>query len=593
MQPLFENAKNYIAQFQPEHVSLKSKSIIKSEWFLDSFWRIRRCRDVSHYSAELMDKIFRRHHLAAVICVFLAYLFLIIVGFFLDYRAFQIPAAASITLLFAILIGVSGAFAYFLQTWSVPVLVIFLLLLNIIYKLDWIDPTNKAYGLDYNELNRPSYTANILQELSSPENAETDKENMVAILEKWKKKQGEEKPLLVVMATSGGGTRSAAFTMNVLQQLDSITGGEIMEKLFLITGASGGMVGATYFRELYRQKLLNNNINLQDRKYLEDISGDLLNATFSSFVARDLFAPERSFSVGPYKYSRDRGYSFETALNQNTRGLLNKQLGDYADDEAAANIPLILYHTVITRDGKKMNIGTQPMRFMMRAPLDTSVTKNNIPDALDFISFFKQQDPYNLRVLTALRMNATFPVVLPNVWLPSEPVINVMDGGLRDNYGIDNSLRFLTAMQTWIEQNTSGVLMIQVRDRTVGGWEAPYESDGITENAVKPFFVLQNNWFKMMEYTHNDMITYFTNASGYPFYKILLQYTSNNEENKAALNFHLTQREKRDIALSLKEKRNIDNLLKVAELLNTGKKNILSDVKNEHQKTVNRFAEKK
>jgi len=223
MQPLFENAKNYIAQFQPEHVSLKSKSIIKSEWFLDSFWRIRRCRDVSHYSTELMDNIFRRHHLAAVICVFLAYLFLIIVGFFLDYRAFQIPAAASITILFAILIGVSGAFAYFLQTWSVPVLVIFLLLLNIIYKLDWIDPTNKAYGLNYNEINRPSYTANILQELSSPENAESDKENMVAILEKWKKKQGEEKPLLVVMATSGGGTRSAAFTMNVLQQLDSIT----------------------------------------------------------------------------------------------------------------------------------------------------------------------------------------------------------------------------------------------------------------------------------------------------------------------------------------------------------------------------------
>lgn len=593
MQPLFENAKNYIAQFQPEHVSLKSKSIIKSEWFLDSFWRIRRCRDVSHYSAELMDKIFRRHHLAAVICVLLAYLFLIIVGFFLDYRAFQIPAAASITILFAIMIGVSGAFAYFLQTWSVPVLVIFILLLNVFYKLDWIDRTNKAYGLNYSELNQPSYSEEVLQDLGSAVNAEIDKENMVAILDRWKKKQGEEKPLLVVMATSGGGTRSSAFTMNVLQQLDSITGGEIMKKTFLITGASGGMVGATYFRELYRQKLLNNTINLHDRKYLEDISGDLLNATFSSLVARDLFALERSFSVGPYKYSRDRGYSFERALNQNTRGLLNKHLGDYAADEAAATIPLILYHTVIARDGKKMNIGTQPMRFMMRAPLDTSVTKNNIPDALDFISFFKEQDPHNLRVLTALRMNATFPVVLPNVWLPSEPVISVMDGGLRDNYGIDNSLRFLTAMQTWIEQNTSGVVMIQVRDRTAGGWEAPYESDGMIENAVKPFFILQNNWFKMMEYTHNDMITYFSNASGYPFYKILFQYASNNEENKAALNFHLTQREKRDIALSLKEKSNIDNLNKVAELLNTPNKNILSDVKIGNQNTVNKFAEQK
>jgi hypothetical protein len=54
-------------------------------------------------------------------------------------------------------------------------------------------------------------------------------------------------------------------------------------------------------------------------------------------------------------------------------------------------------------------------------------------------------------------MQATFPVVLPNVWLPSEPIIDVMDGGLRDNYGVDNSLRFLTAMQDWIAENTSGV----------------------------------------------------------------------------------------------------------------------------------------
>jgi hypothetical protein len=51
------------------------------------------------------------------------------------------------------------------------------------------------------------------------------------------------------------------------------------------------------------------------------------------------------------------------------------------------------------------------------------------PDVIDFTSFFEKQDPYNLRILTALRMNATFPIVLPNVWLPSDPVIDVMDAG--------------------------------------------------------------------------------------------------------------------------------------------------------------------
>ena len=90
--------------------------------------------------------------------------------------------------------------------------------------------------------------------------------------------------------------------MNVLQRLDSISGGQMMKKTFLITGASGGMIGASYFRELYREKLHGKNINLQSPKYVNDIADDLLNPTFTSFIARDIFAPEQKFSVGPYKY---------------------------------------------------------------------------------------------------------------------------------------------------------------------------------------------------------------------------------------------------------------------------------------------------
>ena len=87
---------------------------------------------------------------------------------------------------------------------------------------------------------------------------------MIAILERWKAKQDSSKPLLVVVNTSGGGHRSATFTMSVLQHLDSITQGDIMKKIFLINGASGGMIGAAYFRELYLQKQKGKNIRLQD-----------------------------------------------------------------------------------------------------------------------------------------------------------------------------------------------------------------------------------------------------------------------------------------------------------------------------------------
>ena len=331
--------------------------------------------------------------------------------------------------------------------------------------------------------------------------------------------------------------------MNVLQRLDSITGGQMMKKTFLITGASGGMIGASYFRELYREKLHGKNINLQSPKYVNDIADDLLNPTFTSFIARDLFAPEQKFSVGPYKYLRDRGYAFESALDENTDGVLNKRLKDYRDDEATASIPLMFYHTVITRDGKMMLLNTQPLRFMMQPPSD-STNQMEAVDAVDYTSFFAKQDPYNLRLLSILRMNATFPVVLPNVWMPSKPVIDVMDGGLRDNYGVENSLRFLSHMQKWIEENTSGVLIIQIRDRMDGGWENPYEYDDLTGNSTKSFFLLQHNWYKMMDYFQSDMENYFVSNRGYPIHKISFQYIPRSEENKAALSFHLSEQGK-------------------------------------------------
>ena len=368
------------------------------------------------------------------------------------------------------------------------------------------------------------------------------------------------------MTTSGGGTRSATFTMDVLQRLDSITGGQIMNQTFLITGASGGMIGASYFRELYLQRQKNPSINLQSRQYVDDIAEDLLNPTFTSFIARDLFAPEQKFSVGPYTYLRDRGYAFESALNKNTGGAMNKRLRDYYADEAAANIPLMFYHTVITRDAKMMIISTQNLRFMMQPPTD-STDRTTMADAVDYTTFFSRQDPYNLRLLTILRMNATFPVVLPNVWLPAQPVIDVMDGGLRDNFGVENSLRFLGHMQDWIEKNTSGVLILQIRDRMDGGWENPYEYDDLTGNATKPFFLLQHNWYKMMEYFQSDMSNYFMGYKRYPIHKITFQYIPNKEENKAALSFHLSEREKRDIEASLNSRHNQENFNRIRELL--------------------------
>jgi hypothetical protein len=192
----------------------------------------------------------------------------------------------------------------------------------------------------------------------------------------------------------------------------------------------------------------------------------------------------------------------------------------------------------------------------MRPEYDSTHIPPMAPDAVDFCAFFQKQGPLNLRLLTALRMNATFPYVLPNVWLPTTPVIDVMDAGFRDNFGEQVAIRFVNVFRDWIRENTSGVMLIQIRDRKTGGWQNPYESNDITELVTKPLLLLQYNWYKMQEYNQDDLLSLSQNDLKLPFYKTIFQYVPKNELEAATLNFHLTPEEKIEIAEALHSSEN-------------------------------------
>jgi len=94
----------------------------------------------------------------------------------------------------------------------------------------------------------------------------------------------------------------------------------------------------------------------------------------------------------------------------------------------------------------------------------------------------------------------------------------------------------------------------------------PYVSDDMSDHVTKPFLLLQHNWFKMMEYSQNDLLNFYSKHSSYPVYKIAFQYAADNEENKAALNFHLTRREEKDIMQSVFSTTNQTSFYKMLEL---------------------------
>ncbi len=542
--------RQYRAWKQPPRAP--SHELTRVDWYFTSLLKIKAPRDVSHYSEVFLDRVFKRHHFAAILAILLAFLLLMAVGYFMDNPYLQIPAAASTLIFFALLIAASAAFVYWLGGWSIPAALVLLVGLNLLFAYNVLDTRNKLYGLDYTrDRQAPVYSRDSIQALCAPARLDSDEANMIRILNRWKARQDNPRPTLFIINVSGGGSRSATFTMCVLQKLDSLMDGRLMPRTFLISGASGGMLGATYFRELYRHKERGEPIDLQDTDYVNNISKDLLNPLFSSFVTRDILAPAQSFSVTPYTYVKDRGYAFEEQLNRNTGGILDGKLADYRAEESAATLPLIVYNGTISRDGRRMMISTQPISFLMQSVPDSAKGLYSDPDAIDFGTFFRRQNPDNIRILSALRVGATFPYVLPNVWLPSSPVIDLMDAGLRDNYGQETTMRFLQVFNNWVKDNTAGVVYLQIKDRRGNDWADDFSSQDFTQFFTRPFLTLQYNWPKLQDYSQDQLVSAGAEAFQFPFKKITFTYVPAGGSSYAPLNFHLTAREKLSVISSL------------------------------------------
>lgn len=566
MAPIISSPDLFRKEFMDEKRATDAFGM-KVSYYLSTGLRLRKVRHVEHYTRQFIDAVFKRHHVAAILSIALSFLFLVAIGFFLENRFFDIPAAASFLIFLSILIALMGSITYFLQSWSLVFAAVLIFVFNLLYKNELLDPRNKAYGLNYSDnVPKPQYSKENLKSLAHPDSIEADKKAMLQVLDNWKKRQGEEKPLMVFVNVSGGGLRSAAFVMNAMQEIDSITNGKLMQRTFLISGASGGMLSATYFREIYRMHNSDPSFPLYSQAYTDNIAKDLLNPIFSSMVSRDLFAPTQRFRVGEYSYVRDRGYAFEKKLSQNTNGLIDKQIKDLRDDEFNARVPLIFFNSVSKSDGRKLVISTMPVSFMMKPASqvnDTSV----IPDAIDFGKLFANSDPYNLRILTALRMNATFPYVLPNVWLPSEPVIDVMDAGLRDNYGLETTLRFIDHFEKWIRENTGGVLILQIRDRPDDNWQDKREVSSLYDMLVAPVTMLQFNWYRLQDYFQADQYSIFKKENDTTINRITIMYKPEKPDKAARLNFHLSAREKLDVISGLHSPVNEKPVKKTIQLL--------------------------
>ena len=535
---------------------IDDRKVWKVSYYIGSFFKIKRSRPFEHYDRNMLNQVFRQNQINASIFEIIVIVSILTLGLFRDWDKFIIPAAATAILVFTMLLMVSSALRSWLRGWTFIVIAGVLIVLNSVSKYNDFYYESRAYGLSYDSIVDYSRTedAYFIEE--------EDKRIHRDMLHNWKNKS-RQKPKAIFIASSGGGSKAMYWSLLALQHLDSLSQGELFKHSVLIAGSSGGMIGSAYFRELKHRNFHDSTINPYDFKYGQDLSSDILNPMIFTLAVNDMLIRTQRFEYDGEKYWKDRAYTFERILNKHTRGFLDKKLRDYLEAEKNADIPLMIFSPSIVNDGRRMLISSLPISFMK----ETELQIDHLGENVEYQSLFNKNNPLNTRFLSILRMSASFPYIMTSVNLPTDPRIEVFDAGLRDNYGIKTIVKYIYNMKPWLEENTSGIIILQIRD----GLKRKTQKQGsqkqsLAERLLTPFGSLYGNWFQVQDYNNDELIEYASDWYSGSLELINYQLKSQDDE-PISLSWHLTTKEKNNILYSLKDPENIEAEKKLLQLL--------------------------
>ncbi|MBK7887648.1 MAG: hypothetical protein IPJ86_10265 [Bacteroidetes bacterium] len=542
----------------------------KNTWRVDTYMvfpaKFKIVRDTRHYKRYMLEQVFKQNHVNAAVVEIVVFATFIMLGLFRDFPFFKIPAGASVILLLTMFIMLSGVFRYWLRSWANTALILVFLFLNFLSQFELFNPRTKAYGIDYTK-STPAYNRESLEGQVNDSLLTHDKRNTIAILEKWKARwaeRGVEKPKIVLLNVSGGGLRSCVFTFRSLQLIDSVYGGELLHHTAFATGSSGGMISLCYYRELFlnhRDSLMRADQDINNR-YLKNMGKDLLNSLVFSATVADIFLNNQQFKDGSYFYTKDRAWAWEEQLLENTGNVLNRRLSDYDQAEKSAEIPMLVISPTIINDGRALHISSQPVSFLLQ---NDHLNESGIQPAangVEFRRFFKENNSGNLKLTSALRMNSAFPYVMPAISLPSSPTIEVMDAGIRDNYGIMNSIQFLHTFRDWIDENTSGVVFLQIRDTYKHLKVEDNSIKSLVEKLMTPMRNVSGNFLIMQDYSFDRYLQHARSWMKVPMDVVIFQMPET--EDRVSLSWHLTEREKlflRDATQNIENKNALERLM--------------------------------
>jgi hypothetical protein len=537
-----------------------NRQIREKTWRIESYigskFSFRATRSFEHYDYEMLSKVFRQNHINASFFEIAIILSIIGFGLFRENELFIIPAGATIILLATMALMATSAIRSWLRGWTLIAILFFFIGINEITKHDSFYFENRLYGLSHKNIQ----PYNIDSLYNNKTQIITDLKESRTHLNNWKSKFNN-KPLAILINASGGGSRAMLWSMIALQHLDSISNGKLYKQTVLSTGSSGGMIGSAYYRDLALLDQINKRRNRFKRCFAQNLEQDLLNPVFFTMAVNDILIRTKRFKYQEDYYWKDRGYVFEKRLNQMTNSSFDKPLIFYKQPVNQGLIPRMIFSPSIINDGRRLLISSSGVSYLGASKFKNKEEIENI----DFHYLFQNNSVDSTRFSSVLRANASFPYIMPTINLPTQPKVEIFDSGLRDNYGIKTTLKYLYKHKTWFEENTSGIVILQIRDG-LKNTKSPSINNkrSILSELLSPFGSLYNNLFKIQDYNNDELLKYAQEWYKGDMYLFNYQLDKSAEKN-ISLSWHLTSKEKKQIynSIHLEENKKVENLIKI------------------------------
>lgn len=382
------------------------------------------------------------HGLAAVLTVLLALGF--VVGC-LDRHARIVTPVVSVCTLLGLLASCFGAVAFWLDS-RLPVAVISIIALAGVLKLAGARPYKVRY---------PGLPEARLEEYGT-----TVPEPELLALERPITARPDDGRPLVVVCVSGGASRAAAWTAAVLARLEAEVP-DFSARTALVTGASGGMVGAAYHVAGLQPgggEVRGRPWTLTSREAVQRLGADNLSHVVHRLVHADLPS-----LLSPWALA-DRGQALEEAWSETLDGRLNKPLADLREGENAGWRPSLVFSPMLVEDGRRLLVSNLNLAEIATNEGGALGAPGGVFRSRSEIELRKlfPEDGGKLTLATAARMSASFPFVSPAATLPTVPRRRVVDAGYYDNYGVNLATIWLDAVRGSLGDRR--VVIVQIRD---------------------------------------------------------------------------------------------------------------------------------